>query len=95
MRCKYKGTGVWEGRCTGTKEVDPCVGQDQCPRFKPACTTNGDRIRAMSDEELGKYLGVAFHCYGCPARKFCDSVDHLYECHETLVAWLQQPYKED
>lgn len=57
--------------------------------------TNGDRIRAMSDAELGKYLGAAFHCYDCPARKFCDSVDHLYECHEALAAWLQQPYKED
>ena len=56
MRCKYKGTGVWEGRCTGTKEVDPCVGQDKCPRFKPACTTNGDRIRAMTDEELARWL---------------------------------------
>lgn len=56
--------------------------------------TNADHIRSMTDEELGKYLSAAFHCYGCPARKFCDSVDHLYECHETLADWLQQPYEE-
>ena len=34
MKCKYEGSGVWEGRCTGTKEVEPCVG-DKCKMFKP------------------------------------------------------------
>ena len=23
IKCKYEGTGIWNGRCVGTKEVDP------------------------------------------------------------------------
>lgn len=50
MACKYEGTGIWAGRCKGTKEVDPCPGYDKCERYKPDYMTNADRIRAMSDE---------------------------------------------
>ena len=56
VKCKYEGTGVWNGRCTGTKEVDPCPGYDKCKEYKPNYTTNADRIRAMSDEELAEFL---------------------------------------
>ena len=56
VKCKYEGTGVWNGRCTGTKEVDPCPGYDKCKQYKPNYTTNADRIRAMSDEELAEFL---------------------------------------
>lgn len=51
-KCKYEGTGIWDGRCIGTKEVDPCPGYDKCKQYKPNYTTNADHIRAMSDEEL-------------------------------------------
>ena len=56
VKCKYEGTGIWNGRCTGTKEVDPCPGYDKCKQYKPNYTTNADRIRAMSDEELAEFL---------------------------------------
>lgn len=58
MKCKYEGTGVWAGRCKGTKEVDPCPGYDKCKRYKPNYTTNADRIRSMSDEELANWLAL-------------------------------------
>ena len=51
VKCKYEGTGIWNGRCTGTKEVDPCPGYDKCEQYNPDYTTNADRFRAMSDEE--------------------------------------------
>ena len=56
VKCKYEGTGIWNGRCTGTKEVDPCPGYDKCKQYKPNYTTNADLIRAMSDEELAEFL---------------------------------------
>ena len=56
VKCKYEGTGIWNGRCVGTKEVDPCQGYDKCKQYKPNYTTNADRIRSMSDEELANVL---------------------------------------
>ena len=48
VKCKYEGTGIWNGRCTGSKEVDPCPGYDKCKQYKPNYTTNADRIRATN-----------------------------------------------
>ena len=61
VKCKYEGTGIWDGRCTGTKEVDPCPGYDKCKQYKPNYTTNADRIRDMSDEELAELLHSIIH----------------------------------
>lgn len=55
-KCKYEGTGIWDGRCVGTKEVDPCPGYDKCKQYKPKYPTNADRIRTMSDKELARFL---------------------------------------
>ena len=58
VKCKYEGTGIWNGRCTGTKEIDPCIGYDKCKQYKPNYTTNADRIRSMGDEELAELIVV-------------------------------------
>ena len=55
-KCKYEGTGIWDGRCTGTKEVDPCQGYDKCKQYKPNYTTNADLFRAMSNEEQQNFV---------------------------------------
>ena len=55
-KCKYEGTGIWNGRCIGTKEVDSCPGYDKCKQYKPKYMTDADRIRAMTDEELAMML---------------------------------------
>ena len=80
VKCKYEGTGIWDGRCIGTKEVDPCPGYDKCKQYKPNYTTNADRIRAMSDEELAKLL--------------CCTGWRMIEQKECLE-WLQQPAGEE
>ena len=97
MKCKYEGTGIYEGRCYGTKEIDPCPGYDKCSQFKPNFKTNADHIRSMTDEELAemfckKYLCKTFGanaCYGsapiCPAVKLCGSG------HNGILEWLKQP----
>ena len=60
-------------------------------------TTNADRIRAMSDEELATFISEIAdecerntecnqHCYGC---------DIEYCVRESCLKWLQQPAEED
>ena len=75
VKCKYEGTGIWNGRCTGTKEVDPCPGYDKCKEYKPDYMTNADRIRAMSDEELANVL-----------REFATK-----PMQGSFLKWLKQP----
>ena len=79
VKCKYEGTGIWDGRCIGTKEVDSCPGYDKCKQYKPNYTTNADRIRAMSDEELANVL-----------REFATK-----PMQGSFLKWLQQPAEED
>ena len=75
IKCKYEGTGIWNGRCVGTKEVDPCPGYDNCKQYKPNYMTNADRIRAMSDEELANVL-----------REFAAK-----PMQGSFLKWLKQP----
>ena len=89
-KCKYEGTGVWNGRCIGTKEVDPCPGYDKCKQYKPNYMTNADRIRTMTDEEFAIFLNRGFRCppmqsYHCPK----------IPCYKCWLNWLQQPAEEE
>ena len=81
VKCKYEGTGIWDGRCTGTKEVDTCHGYDKCKQYKPNYTTNAERIRAMSDEELAERLDE-WQDWGGGLSK------------EWWLEWLKQPAEE-
>ena len=83
MKCKYEGSGVWEGRCVGTKEVDPCIGIEKCDRYKPDCQTNADRIRAMSDEELAAFLS-----------EWAERCLAWYGEYGETLDWLNQPVKD-
>lgn len=89
VKCEYEGSGVWDGRCIGTKEVDPCLGYDKCKQYKPNYTTNADRIRAMNDEELCEFLGEYKFCNIC--EEGCDSCTYNGDCDKRLLNWLQQP----
>lgn len=89
VKCKYEGSGVWDGRCIGTKEVDPCTGYDKCKQYKPNYMTNADRIRAMSNEELCEFLGEYKFCDIC--KEGCDSCTYNGDCDKRLLEWLQQP----
>ena len=65
-KCKYEGTGIWDGRCVGTKEVDPYPGYDKCKQYKPNYISNADRIRGLTDDELAKEF-IRHVC--CPPMK--------------------------
>ena len=93
-KCKYEGTGIWNGRCVGTKEVDPCPGYDKCKKYKPNYTTNADHIRAMNDEELAKWIDWLFgRCEWCDTDKIATDDCNDVECAPCILKWLQQPFE--
>lgn len=97
-------------KMTGEEAVLPCSASG-CPLFgdciaeyakerrksKVKPTTNADRIRAMSDEELAKFLECFGLCHYCTehhrlgdlriyADEKCDE-----KCVEHSLEWLKQP----
>ena len=48
----------------------------------PQLSTNADRIRAMSDDELAKFLATKLN-------------DDFYGCPDLILQWLQQPAEEE
>ena len=62
--------------------------------LQPKVETNADRIRAMSDEELAKYLSNPCDCAVDPERDgYRECGNDL--CVKYLLEWLQQPAEEE
>ena len=53
----------------------------QAERENPQPSTYADRIRAMSDDELAKFLATKLN-------------DDFYGCPDLILQWLQQPAEE-
>lgn len=80
------------GYCEFTACIIPCTVRATIPEVKPI--TNGDRIRAMSDEELADWLGV--YCNGQTAQEVGKPcVSGMGSCEECWLDWLKQDAKED
>ena len=88
MKCYRKGGGC------GPYEMLSC---GDCPAskpeyvmgYQPSIKTHADRVRAMSDEELAKYLaGVANDGGGSCAPGCHDCAAH--NCKEAWLDWLRQ-----
>lgn len=99
-KCKYEGTGIWNGRCVGTKEVDPCPGYDNCEQYKPYYISNADHIRSMSDEKLALFVRAIISAESCPFIDCdCDECFLKEPCSNGLkwygkeMEWLQQPFE--
>ena len=60
-------------------------------KWEPLPLTNGDRIRAMSDEELAKAFSDTILCV--PEGR-CRG-NPKTSCYECWLNWLKQPAKED
>lgn len=75
-----------------------CIGTvfnwlSECFEIVEANTTNADRIRAMSDEELEQFIN---HFNICDIRTNEECKMSYCACCEVCVMdWLQQPAKED
>ena len=62
----------------------------KCPLYNAKPQTNADRIRAMSDEELAKFIPDWSYTNACK----CDEqpyVDCNNECEKCVLEWLKQP----
>lgn len=63
--------------------------------------TNGDKIRAMSDNEYADWLCGHLICGGCPvyakcgreSRK-CGGCASTEDCFNRLLGWLEAPVEE-
>jgi len=56
--------------------------------------TNGDKIRAMTDEELAKWLAEHSKCLDtCPAFIICAAWTKD-ECKKSFMKWLKQESEE-
>lgn len=84
--CKYAGNPKEKYPCSD------CKGYSKYEYEKPQ--TNADRIRAMSDEELAKYLfdvEQGNFTIDCCDDRFCDTQNCCHDCTKAAIKWLQQP----
>lgn len=54
--------------------------------------SNGERIRAMSDEEMKKFFGEISETAGCPPENLMDCIDN---CETCWGIYLRQPAEEN
>ena len=54
--------------------------------------TNADRIRCMTDEELGKLLNEFGHC---PLSRIEDDCRSYDRCRDCWIDWLKEKAEED
>ena len=86
-------------KCDNCKKHDDCASGSglvwPCGAYAPKFITNGDRIRAMSDDEMAVFLlspadlcgqcqGTGEFCTGYPSNNDC-------RCVNATKKWLRQP----
>ena len=88
---KCWGTGHVNGgneNSTWSKTCEDCHGIG----FFRVPMTNADRIRAMSDEELAKWIDWLFgRCEWCDTDKLATDECNDVECTSCILEWLKQP----
>lgn len=90
--CRY---GDWDADgCTckldGLLVPDPRIGCKYRKADEDKPMTNGDRIRAMTDEELAEHLSS----YICDNRESGDC-QRFKNCEECKLSWIRQEVSED
>lgn len=73
-------------------EVWHNCGED-CPGWDRKVVTNADRIRAMTDEELAKFIPNWSYTDACKCVEK-PYVDCNNECEKCVSEWLQQPAED-
>lgn len=84
VTCKLGTKGCFEdGRCHALGNCENKI------------TTHADRIRAMSDEELAKWIDWLFgRCEWCDTDKMATDDCNDVECTSCILEWLKQPAEE-
>ena len=81
------------GYCEFTACIIPCVVRATIPEVKPQ--TNADRVRAMSDEELAKWIDEFWSAPWCPDDPPVDPETkrcllHDGDCRLCILDWLRE-----
>ena len=73
-------------KCEGCKKHTDCKDGSgltwPCAAYRPITTTNADRIRSMSDEDLAKFLWEI------------NGSNRYWKYVDKFLDWLRQPAKE-
>ena len=83
--------------CVNCKKNSSCTmcwktSDKKCPHFIQK--TNADHIRAMSDEELAKWIDWLFgRCEWCDTDEIATDDCNDVECTPCILKWLQQPFE--
>ena len=92
MRTKgYKCYNIKCGSCMGkTLCGEPEDAALSCVNRLVNVLSNGDRIRAMTDEEMAHFFckTLKVECWRCPAKDLC------YTDHNGFSEWLKQPAED-
>lgn len=91
----YWAGEVWMTRDGGFLDSEITHWRDMPEPPKDGCKmTNGDKIRAMSDEELSEFINNVSTCDCCVHDGDCknwDDWDNPQICMDGVKKWLQQP----
>ena len=75
-------------------ESTQCKFCDKNCIWKPQSYTNADKIRALTDEELARWIALRVPCLWCPAKsqegKCKQKFDPKISCTEAVFDWLKQ-----
>ena len=67
---------------------------EECFEIVETPKTNADRIRAMNDEDLAKWIDWLFgRCEWCDTDKIATDDCNDVECTPCILKWLQQPFE--
>ena len=86
--CKHESKECYETPCL---HCYVAFGEER--KWEPVVRTQADRIRAMTDEELAKFLGTVIACGECPIVQSCDTFLRE-DCRKNLLHWLQEKVEE-
>jgi hypothetical protein len=92
-KCRFVSVCKKRPKMPGAKIAECNTFRDRLNKEKP--TTNADRIRAMSDENLAEWINdTGVICNLCAYQKECDAPCSRETCIEGIAKWLQQPAEE-
>ena len=83
--------------CVNCKLNSSCVmcwrtSDKKCPNFIQK--TNADKIRAMNDEDMAKWIDWLFgRCEWCDTDKIATDDCNDVECTPCILKWLKQPFE--
>lgn len=79
--------------CRNKHAIEPGETVVHCGDYKPPMT-NGDRLRAMSDEELAEMMVFGAGAFGCGVCREPSSEECDLNCDERCLEWLRKPVEE-